>query len=266
MSTTQINGASLYVEEHGTGDPILCIHGTGSSAVLWQEAARRLATRGRAILYDRRGFGRSERPDPFVTTVSQNADDAAALLDALGATPAVVIGRSQGGEIAVDLALRYPEHVRALALLEGGGMTLSPAFAEWEQELGRRVEAAAATDLDTVAEAMFRTVLGDGGWEGLPDPVRQVFVANGPAILAEVRGGSLDVDPELLAGIAAPTLLVAAKASPPEFADVVRLLSAAMPSARVAWVDGDHLIDPAHPLVLGFVDDVLARTPSGAVR
>ena len=112
---------SLYYEEHGAGEPILCIHGTGSSAALWVDAARRAGEHGRTIVYDRRGFSRSERPEPYVTNVHQHADDAAALIDALAAAPAIVIGRSYGGEIAVDLALRYPDRVRALALLEGGG-------------------------------------------------------------------------------------------------------------------------------------------------
>ena len=118
----RVNGVSLYYEEHGAGEPILCIHGTGSSAALWVDAAAELAAHGRTIVYDRRGFSRSERPEPYVTNVHQHADDAAALIDALAAAPAIVIGRSYGGEIAVDLALRYPDRVRALALLEGGGM------------------------------------------------------------------------------------------------------------------------------------------------
>jgi esterase len=110
---------SLYYEEHGAGEPILCIHGTGSSAALWFDAAHELATHGRTIVYDRRGFARSERPEPFVTDVHQHTDDAAALIEALEAAPAVVIGRSYGGNVALELALRYPDRVRALALLEG---------------------------------------------------------------------------------------------------------------------------------------------------
>ena len=105
MPTIGANGVSLYYEERGSGEPIVCIHGTGSSSALWGEAAAELATRGRAIVYDRRGFGRSERPEPFVTDVHQQADDAAALIEALAAAPAIVIGRSQGGEIAVDLGV-----------------------------------------------------------------------------------------------------------------------------------------------------------------
>jgi len=260
MPEIRVNGVSLYYEEHGAGEPILCIHGTGSSAALWVEAAAELATRGRTIVYDRRGFARSERPEPYVTNVHQQADDAAALIDALAAAPAIVIGRSQGGEIAVDLALRYPDRVRALALLEGGGLSLSEAFVRWDEELTQQAIAAAEVDVSTVAETSFRTILGDAGWEAMPEPAKQIFTANGPAIVAESRGGLLDVSGEQLATIVQPTLLVAGTDSPPAFADVTNLVAAAMPSAKVEWVEGGHLINPAHPAVLGFVDEVLART------
>ena len=132
QGTIRVNGVSLYYEEHGAGEPILCIHGTGSSAALWVDAAAELASHGRTIVYDRRGCSRSERPEPYVTNVQQHTDDAAALIDALAAAPAIVIGRSYGGDIAVDLALRYPDRVRALALLEGGGFSLSEAFMRWD--------------------------------------------------------------------------------------------------------------------------------------
>ena len=61
--------------------------------------------RAECIVYDRRGSFRSECPEPYATSdVSDHADDAGALLDTLSATPAVVIGRSYAGEIALDLA------------------------------------------------------------------------------------------------------------------------------------------------------------------
>ena len=62
-----------------------------------------------------------------------------------------------------------------------------------------------------------------------------------------------------LGTIVQPTLLVAGKESPPAFAEGTNLMAEAMSSARVEWVDGGHLINPAHPAVLGFVDEVLAR-------
>jgi pimeloyl-ACP methyl ester carboxylesterase len=253
-----VNGVALYYEEHGAGEPIVCIHGTGSSSALWRDAAAVLATHGRTILYDRRGFSRSERPEPYVTNVHQHTDDAAALIDALDAAPAIVIGRSQGGEIAVDLALRYPDRVRAFALLEGGALSLSKALMSWLADLDEQVFAAAEADMDTVGETMLSSVVGDAGWQGLPEPVKEIFTANGPAIVAEHRGGLLDVSAEQLGTIVHPTLLVAGKDSPPAFAEATNLMAEAMPGTRVEWIEGGHIINPAHPVVLGFIDEVLA--------
>lgn len=258
MSEIRVNGVSLHYEEHGVGDPILCIHGTGSSSALWQDAARELARYGRTIVYDRRGFSRSERPEPFVTDVHLQADDAAALIDALGAAPAIVLGRSHGGEIAVDLALRYPDRVRALALLEGGGLALSDELRWWLAGVHERMFAAAEEDLDTVAATLFRDVLGDSAWEGMPASVRQVFTANGLAILAEERAGLLDITAAQLGAIDQPTLLVGGTGSPPPLLDATRRMAAAMPRATVAWVEGGHLISPSAPPVLEFIEQVLA--------
>lgn len=258
MPEIRVNGTTLYYEQHGAGAPILCIHGTGSSTALWSRPAGELAGHGRTVVYDRRGFGRSERPRPFVCDVHQHADDAAALIEALGLAPAVVIGRSQGGEIAIDLALRYPDRVRALALLEGGGMSLSPEFVRWRDEFLEPVFAAGEADISKVGEVMFRAVLGDEVWESLPGTVRRVFVANSPAILAEEKGAQLVVTEAELRTIDRPVLVVGARDSGPAFADVTVRTARAIPTARLAWVDGSHLIDAAHPTVLAFVDEVVS--------
>lgn len=266
MPENRFNGVSLYYEEHGAGEPILCIHGTGSSAAFWVDATHELARHGRTIVYDRRGFARSECPEPFVTNVHQHTDDAAALIDALGAAPAIVIGRSYGGNVALDLALRYPDRVRALALLEGGPETLSESAMQWVADLEQELFAAAEEDITTVAETLIRGVAGDGAWEGFPEQARQIFTDNGPAIVAELRGGILDVSVEQLGSIAQPTLLVAGKDSLPAFSEVTTVMAEAMPRAKVEWIEGGHIINPAHPAVLGFVDEVLAlkEEPSAA--
>lgn len=106
---------------------------------MWTEAFAELARLGRAIAYDRRGCTRSERPEPYErTSVAEQADDAAAPLDAVAAAPAVVIGRSYGGAVAIDLALRDPDRVRALVLLEGDALGLLPAALEWRVDTAHR--------------------------------------------------------------------------------------------------------------------------------
>jgi pimeloyl-ACP methyl ester carboxylesterase len=92
----------------------------------------------------------------------------------------------------------------------------------------------------------------------MPNVVKEIFTANGPAIVAEERSGLLDVSAEQLATVTQPTLLVAGKDSLPGFAEATAIVAAAVPSARVEWVEGGHIIDPANPAVLRFVDEVLA--------
>ena len=93
MSRLSVNGVDLHYEEHGHGIPLLGLHGTPGSAAMWTDAARELALHGRCIIYDRRGFYRSAPPAPFGTLdLIDHVDDAAGVLAALHAGPAVVIG------------------------------------------------------------------------------------------------------------------------------------------------------------------------------
>jgi pimeloyl-ACP methyl ester carboxylesterase len=261
MSEQTANGVRLHYQERGEGDPILCIHGAGSSALVWAEAAEKLAGVGRVIAYDRRGCARSERPEQYErTSIAEQADDAAALLDALGAAPALVIGRSYGGTIAIDLALRQPDRVRAVVALEpDGSREMAPAAAAWVDAFAERMRALAAREgVHALGEALITEVGGQEAWRGFPDEVRGALAGNGPAILAELAGEWwLPADAGTLATIGQPVLLVSAADSPPEFHEAPAALAAAIPSARTAKVSGGHLIDPAGPDVLAFIDEVL---------
>jgi pimeloyl-ACP methyl ester carboxylesterase len=257
-----VNGIRLYYEEHGEGAPIACIHGTGSSALVWGDAVEKLARLGRVITYDRRGHTRSERPEPYErTTVTEHADDAAALLDALAAVPAVVIGRSYGGTVATDLALRYPDRVRALVLLEADAPGLAPAADGWVSGLNDRLrEVAGQAGVDAVGEALINEVAGESAWRSFPKEIRRMWAQNGPAVLAEVRYEGPHADAAALATIEQPVLLMAAADSPPEFHEPNEVMADALPNARTALVGGGHLIDPADPEVLAFIREVLERT------
>lgn len=269
MPTMNANGIDLYYEVHGEGAPILGIHGTPSSALLWVDAAHVLAGRGRCIIYDRRGFSRSERPEPFDTVdLDDHVDDAATLLDALSATPAVIIGRSTGGQIALALAHRFPDKVKALVLLEPAVFTVDAEAGAWAEQLRARVLQAAAEDPSSASEAVFREALGDGSWESLPEDLQELFAEAGPAVLAEIRGHGLDLseDPldlsgQELARMGQPTLIVSSEDSPDVLRRVNDRLAEALPSTEKVLVTGGHLINPAHPAVLDFLGRIL--TPQG---
>lgn len=259
MPRALVNGVRLYFEESGSGTPILCVHGTSSSALAWARAMPVLARLGRVIAYDRRGCHRSERPDPYETTsTEEHTDDALALLRALDAEPAVVIGRSYGGNVALDLALRHPDSTRAIALLEAFPAGLVPEADTWSDEVSAHMSRVATEQgVSAVGEAFVREMIGM--WEELPAAWREMFTVNGQAILAELTGGELVVDTALLTELRTPALLVSGTDSPEMFLRVTQALSDAIPHARTAVVRGGHMVDPTDPSVLVFVSEHARR-------
>jgi len=266
VPTRKINGVELYVETYGSGAVILGIHGTPSSALLWVDAARELASAGRCVIYDRRGFSRSERPAPFeALDLADHVEDAVALLDTVSAPPAVIIGRSTGGQIALAIAHRHPDRVRALVLLEPALFTVDPLARDWAARLRATILRAAADDPSSASEVVFREALGDYAWESLPDDLQDMFRLASPAVLAEIRGQGLDLSErpldlssDELARIDQPALIVSAEDSPEVLRRVNDRLAEALPHAATVLVPGGHLIHPAHPVVLEFIGRVLA--------
>jgi pimeloyl-ACP methyl ester carboxylesterase len=111
------SGLDLYVEEHGRGEPLLLIMGTGADHRFWAAQVPAYAERYRTIIYDARGVGRSTVPeDPTTCSMAAMADDAAQLLDALDIESAHVSGLSLGSTVAQELALCHPDRVRTAQL------------------------------------------------------------------------------------------------------------------------------------------------------
>jgi pimeloyl-ACP methyl ester carboxylesterase len=254
MPDASVNGIRLYYEERGSGVPILGIHGAGSSAVFWESAAERLAVHGRAITYDRRGSNRSELPAVYASTsVHEHADDALALLLALDAEPAILVGRSYGGTIALDLALRHPDSVLGVALLEAGPLGLDADYDAWFDTLRRSAE---SVPVAQVGEVVMREVFG--AWEELPDEWRDIFTANGQGLLAELRGGER-TDNESFGDLRVPALVVTSSDSPEALRRCSEALADRLPGARAVTVGGGHAIDPAGPDVLAFARELASN-------
>ena len=108
-------GAKIYWDEQGQGEPLLLIMGLGYTSCMWHRTRPVLAQHFRTIAFDNRGVGLSAVP-PGPYSIATMASDAAAVLDAAGIASAHVFGVSMGGMIAQEFALQYPARTRSLVL------------------------------------------------------------------------------------------------------------------------------------------------------
>jgi proline iminopeptidase len=147
VATMQIRDVSLFVEVVGRGDPLLLMHG-GPGLDHWSLTPfRELADRHTVVFYDHRCNGRSIGPPVTTMTWENLTADADALREQLGFERWAVLGHSFGGHVALEYALRYPERVSRLVLLDTAG------DARWSQENAMDVLAGRGYSPRTVAIA-----------------------------------------------------------------------------------------------------------------
>jgi len=115
MPTVNANDINIYYEIHGEGEPLLMIQGYSFNSGHWMTLAPEMAKDYRAIIFDNRGTGRTDKPEPPYT-MKMMAADASGLLDAIGIDKANVFGVSMGSMIAQEFALNYPDKVINLIL------------------------------------------------------------------------------------------------------------------------------------------------------
>lgn len=119
MPSVHIGDIDTSYELVGAGDPVVLVHGLGSSARDWEFQLPALADHYRVLTYDVRGHGASSKPrGPY--SVTQFASDLALLLERLEHRPAHVVGISMGGMIAFQLAVDRPDLVRSLVIVNSG--------------------------------------------------------------------------------------------------------------------------------------------------
>jgi 3-oxoadipate enol-lactonase len=117
MSIAEVNGQRIsYSDSGGKAPAIIFSHGFLMDGSMFDAQVKALRGTFRCVTWDERGHGGTPAPEPF--TYWDSADDALALLTHLGVEEAVFAGMSQGGFIAMRAALRAPERVRALILID----------------------------------------------------------------------------------------------------------------------------------------------------
>ncbi|OPZ00686.1 alpha/beta hydrolase [Bradyrhizobium sacchari] len=115
------DGVRIYYEVHGEGPPLLLTHGYSSTSAMWHGQVDALAKHHKLILWDMRGHGQSDYPDdPAAYSEALTVGDMAAILDAVGATRAVIGGLSLGGYMSLAFYRAYPQRARALLIIDTG--------------------------------------------------------------------------------------------------------------------------------------------------
>src|SRR5258708_10375829 len=125
----EIDGARIYYEIDGAGQPVVFVHGFTLDTRMWDEQVEAFARNYEVIRYDVRGFGRSS---PGTSEPFSSVDDLKALLDYLGYRAAHVVGLSMGGGIATSFAAVYPDATLSLLPVDSGlwGFRFSDAWTE----------------------------------------------------------------------------------------------------------------------------------------
>ena len=152
MPIAHLNGIDVYYEEHGSGPPLVLVHGFGVTHRFWEATVRALDGRYRTIVYDARGHGQSGVPDDLAAyDEAIFVEDVRALLDHLQIEQAAVGGISMGGNIALRFGMIHPERVSGLIVgAPGTGSDDARAWRRRCEVLGRLLR---DRGLDSFADA-----------------------------------------------------------------------------------------------------------------
>ena len=263
MPITAANGTDLYYELRGSGPPLLLIMGATGQGGVFDEFADILAAEFTVVTYDRRGNGRSAAPaDWDKTSPEQQADDAVALLHALGLAPAAVFGTSSGGIFALATLLRHPHAVRAAVLHEPALFALVDDPAAARMKVTEVITAAMEASGPIAAfESFLRFVAGDATWERLDASVRDRMLASAHVYFSK-EIGRFDTylpDGQAVAEVAAAVHLLVSEDSHPEFGQAAGRLAARL-DTEVTFVPGAHFGYVDHPQELAKTISALLRT------
>jgi lipase len=275
MARIEFRGVPAHYEAWGAGEPLLVLHGGGSSGAQWQRLAAVFQDRRRTIAPDLIGFGRTSAwPQAGELTHDLQADLVAMLAEDEGSGAVDIVGHSYGGATAVRLALRRPELARSLVLVEPLLATLlrdagDLLFGEY-RDIAEGFVRHARDGRDAEAWALFLDYRnGPGTWAGMAEKARARFLGQ----TAQTVEGFLSnlSNPTTLDDcrrIPVPTTVVRGEATTAPDRRVTELLREAVPACRCATIPGaGHMSPLTHPEELArIVLDHLAWTAAGAAN
>jgi pimeloyl-ACP methyl ester carboxylesterase len=247
----------LFIGEHDPGGDrptVVFVHGSLDRSAAFARVQRHLEDL-RVLRYDRRGYGRSLPLGPAASFQTQ-VDDLQAVL---AERPAVIVGHSLGGVIALALAQRRPDLVTAVVAYESP-MAWMPW---WPGATAGSAAIAPVGDAREAAERFMRRMVGDERWEALPERTREQRRAEGPALIAELRSiREADEPPYVAEEVQVPVVAGHGTESAPHHRASAEALAAQAPLGELVIVDGaSHGVHLTHPAALA----ALARRAIGRV-
>ncbi len=254
----------LAYTDEGPGPAVVLLHGFPLGRAMWKEQVAAIGSMYRVIAPDLRGHGDSPAPDGDYT-IDEMADDVVELLDTLGLdVPVVVGGLSMGGYIALSLAERYPERIRALLLMDTRAAADSPEVAARREELAQAVLSAGNPSpvIDAMIPRLFSPWISDNRPE-LVTPLRRVMERNAArGVVGALRAMATRPDrTPVLPGIRVPTLVLVGEEDVVTTPVEHQAMADAIPGARLEVVPrAGHLAPYENPpvangVILRFLDE-----------
>ena len=261
MRLVNVGNVQLEVWDGGAGPPLLFIHGVATSGQMWAADLADLAADFRLLVYNRRGYGASSNsPHNW----GAHAEDTVALIEKLSASPAVLVGYSGGAIVAVDVALKRPDLIARLILLDPAfnlKRCLTPGFVRTVAAVKllrwlRRDQAAAECWLRYVSSypaggCAFEAKASEGR--------RDELLSNTDGLFADLASGGSTIDERLLANISVPVTIIDARLSPPFLRRSSRRLKQMLPQARSVTLEHS-----GHWVALDARDDLLKNLRDAA--
>ena len=252
MPFLEVNGIRLLVNDRGSGEPLVLVHGSWVDCQSWVFVEEGLATSLRVVSYDRRGHtGSDDSPAPG--SRRDDEDDLAALIETYAAGSAHIVGNSFGGSIALGLASRRPELVRSVCVHEPPLVSLvadDPVCGSFNEGADTVVSLIESGEAEAGARHFVdEVVIGPGTWDLMPPEAREGMTVNAETFVGESRDPNWAVvDLEGLGAFSGPVLLTYGDQSPAFLPMIVAQLAEAMDQARVTTIPGaGHVPHLTHP-------------------